>query len=183
MATVELNPLRDRAAAIRGLVLDVDGVLSDGRLHYGPDGEFLKSFHARDGLGIVLLRETGMRLAILSGRQSPVVQRRADELGFDPCLLGRSEKLGALSEIAQAWRLDLRQLAAMGDDWVDLPMLDAVGLSAAPADAAVELRRRVDILTKAKGGRGAVREFCDFLLRCNPAWPKIATRFGLTEEI
>ena len=172
----------DRAGGIEAFVLDVDGVLTDGQLHYGPDGESLKSFHSRDGLGLALLRESGMKLAIVSGRQSPVVTARARELQIEPCWLGRLDKGRALEELCNHWGVTARVVAAMGDDLVDVPMLRRVGLSFAPADADARVRELVHCVVKNPGGYGAVRDACEILLEGRGYWSELAKRFDLEER-
>lgn len=167
---------------IQGLVLDVDGVLSDGTLFYGERGELSKGFHARDGLGLVWLRQHGVRLALLSGRNSPAVDARADELQLDPVLLGRPDKAKALDEICAAWDLRPEVLAAVGDDLVDLPMLQRVAWSFAPADAHELVRRSVKTVTEARGGHGAVREVCEYILKARGEWAPLLERYGLVGD-
>ena len=162
---------------VEGVVFDVDGVLSDGQLYYGPAGESLKAYHARDGLGLSLLRDAGIRRAIVSGRESPTVARRALDLGIEPCLLGRTDKDRALREICRLWDLEPQQLAAVGDDIIDLPMLRQVGWSFAPADADAVVRSCVHTVTEARGGHGAVREVCEAILRERGEWDAIVARF------
>jgi 3-deoxy-D-manno-octulosonate 8-phosphate phosphatase (KDO 8-P phosphatase) len=163
---------------IEGVVLDVDGVLSDGQLFYGPTGESLKAYFARDGLGLAWLREVGVRRAIVSGRDSSTVAQRARDLAIEPCLLARVDKAAALSEICELWALQPEQLAAVGDDLVDLPMLRRVGWSFAPADADSIVRACVHTVTHAPGGRGAVREVCEAILRARGEWDAIVARYG-----
>ncbi len=172
----------DRAGGIEAFVLDVDGVLTDGQLHYGPEGESLKSFHARDGLGLALLRETGMKLAIVSGRDSPLVAARAKELRIAPCWLGRLDKGKALEELCEHWGILPRTVAAMGDDLVDVPMLRRVGLSFAPADADARVRATVHCVVKSRGGFGAVRDACEILLEGRGHWTDLARRFELEDR-
>lgn len=162
---------------IEGLVLDVDGVLSDGLLYYGARGESLKAYHARDGLGLVLLRDAGVRCALLSGRESPAVAPRARDLAIEICLLGRTDKGAALLEIAARWGLGLHELAAVGDDLVDLPMLRKVGWSFAPSDAHPLVRASVETQTASRGGHGAVREVCEAILRERGEWDAIVARY------
>lgn len=172
----------ERAGGIEGLILDVDGVLTDNRIYYGESGEYLRAFSVRDGLGLAFLRDAGVRLGIISGRASATVQARAEELGFDPVLLGRSDKRAALMEVLSAWNLPPEKVAAMGDDVLDGPLLSVVGLSFAPADAREELLGRVDMVTRAEGGRGAVREACELLLQASGRWEKILRDYHLSED-
>jgi 3-deoxy-D-manno-octulosonate 8-phosphate phosphatase (KDO 8-P phosphatase) len=151
--------------AIRLLVLDVDGVLTDGRLYYGPRGEALKAFHVHDGHGIVELQRAGVAVAVISGRRSPMVSRRCRELGIRHVFQGAGDKLPVLERLLK--RLDLRaaECACVGDDLPDLALIERVGLSFAVADAVPAVRARADRITRARGGRGAVREVCEQLLR------------------
>ncbi len=172
----------ERAQKVRGLILDVDGVLTDNRIYYGSEGEVLRAFSVRDGLGLVLLRDAGYRLGIVSGRASSTVRARARELGMDPVLLDRSDKAAALEEVLAAWKLQPEEVAAMGDDILDGSLLAKVGLSMAPSDAREELLARVDFVAPAGGGRGAVREACELLLRAGGHWEEILRRHHLDEE-
>jgi len=152
-----------RAARIRLLILDVDGVLTDGRLWYGPEGEALKAFDVKDGHGIVLVREL-VQLAVISGRPGKASEVRLRELGFPHLVFGERDKLRGYASLAHLGIPD-EEVAYMGDDVNDLPLLRKVGLSAAPADARPEVRAEVHFVTRAPGGRGAVRELCDLILR------------------
>jgi 3-deoxy-D-manno-octulosonate 8-phosphate phosphatase (KDO 8-P phosphatase) len=151
-------------ARIRLLVLDVDGVLTDGRLYYGPRGEALKVFDVRDGLGIVQLLRAGLAVAVISGRRSPMVAVRCRELGIVHVYQGVADKLAVLKALCGRLRLTLAACACIGDDLPDVPLLAAAGLSFAVADAHRAARRAADRVTRAPGGRGAVREVCDYLL-------------------
>lgn len=159
-----------RAKKIRVLMLDVDGVLTDGRLLYLPDGTEAKSFHVRDGLGIQLMIASGVPVALISGRKSEATERRADELGIQLTYLGISDKEQAFTEILG--RLDLRedQAAYVGDDLPDLHLMARVGLSFAVADAAPEVRAAANVVLRANGGQGAVREACERILKAKGAW-------------
>ena len=168
--------LAARARAVRCVVLDVDGVLTDGTLLYGPDGEAIKSFHVKDGLGLRLAREAGLRLAVITARRSPMVERRARELGIDEIAMGAEDKGEALDALASRLGLELSQLAAIGDDLPDLPVLRRVELAYAPADAAPEVREAVHIVLGAAGGRGAVREMVEHLLRSRGEWSLLVER-------
>lgn len=156
--------LAERAARIRLVLLDVDGVLSDGRIVLGEHEE-LKRFHARDGFGITLLRAAGLEVGILTGRRSGAVTRRAVELHLDHLIQGRPDKLVAFSELCADRGFGPDEVCYMGDDWLDLPLLERVGLSAAPGDGSPEVAGRVHLVTQAAGGCGAVRELAETLLR------------------
>ena len=152
-----------RAARIRLVILDVDGVLTDGRLYYGPDGEALKAFDVKDGHGIVLLRER-VDFAVISGRPGIASQRRLEELRFKHLVFGERDKLQGYARLAHLGLPD-DAVAYMGDDVNDVPLLRKVGLAACPADARPEARAVAHLVTEAPGGRGAVRELCDLILR------------------
>jgi 3-deoxy-D-manno-octulosonate 8-phosphate phosphatase (KDO 8-P phosphatase) len=151
-------------AAIRLLVLDVDGVLTDGRLYYGARGEALKVFHIRDGLGIRALLKAGVAVAIISGRRSAMVARRCRELGIKHVIQGEDDKLPALRNLLKRLRLTAGECACVGDDLVDLPMLEHAGLGFAVADAHRDVLHIAHKTTALAGGQGAVREVCDYLL-------------------
>lgn len=150
--------------AIRLLVLDVDGVLTDGRLYYGARGEALKVFHVHDGHGIVELRRAGVEVAVISGRRSPMVRTRCRELGVRHVQQGVADKLLALTRLCTRLQLPPSACACVGDDLTDVPLMRQVGLSFAVADAHREVRRAASVVTRRRGGRGAVREVCDHLL-------------------
>ena len=152
------------AAEIALLVLDVDGVLTDGRLWYGPDGETHKAFNVRDGHGIRRLVAAGVGVAVISGRRSPAVTTRMRELGVSDVAQGVADKARALAELLKRNSIDARRVACLVDDTPDLGMMAAVGLPAAVADAHPEVLAAAKHVTRAAGGQGAVREFCDWLL-------------------
>ncbi|MFH1842794.1 MAG: HAD hydrolase family protein [bacterium] len=158
--------LADRFAAVKALVLDADGVLTNGQLLYGPSGEALKAFHSRDGLGLVMTRIAGLRLAMLTGRPSEIVKCRCEELRFDTIKLGRFDKLPALAEISAEIGCPPAEMLYMGDDLVDLPVLLEVGLPVTVPEAPVEVREHCVYVTTANGGEGAVREVTDLVLKC-----------------
>ena len=149
---------------VRLLVLDVDGVLTDGRLYYGARGESLKVFNVRDGHGIKQMAAAGITVAIISGRKSPIVTRRARELGIRHVAQGVTDKLAALTKLSKSQSVPLEHCACVGDDTPDAPMLHAAGLAIAVADAHPDARAVADLVTTRPGGRGAVREVCDWLI-------------------
>ncbi len=157
------------AAEITLVVLDVDGVLTDGRLWYGSDGETVKAFHVRDGHGIKMLIAAGVGVAVISGRRSAAVTARMRELGVSDVAQGVSDKARALAELLKRNAVDARRVACLVDDTPDLGLMAAVGLPAAVADAHPEVLAAAKHVTHAKGGRGAVREFCDLLLTARGA--------------
>jgi 3-deoxy-D-manno-octulosonate 8-phosphate phosphatase (KDO 8-P phosphatase) len=156
-------------AQVRLLVLDVDGVLTDGRLFYGPKGELLKSFHVRDGHGIRQVAAAGITVAIISGRKSTAVLRRAKELDIRHVIQGANDKLSALRKLAKARRVSLEECACVGDDTPDAPILAAAGVGVAVADAHQDALAVADLVTTRPGGQGAVREVCDWLLAARTA--------------
>ena len=156
--------LLERARRIRLLVLDVDGVLTDGRLHISATGEEVKIFHVRDGSGLVALQRAGVAVAIISGRASAAVTRRATELGIAHVCQGIGDKGAALDALCRELALAKHEIACVGDDTPDIPMFERAGISVAVADAHPAAVARADWVTQARGGRGAVREICDLLL-------------------
>lgn len=158
-------PLWPRFAAVRTLVFDADGILTPGNLLYGPEGEALKEFDSRDGLGLALARTAGLKLALLTGRDSPIAARRCRDLGFHALRLGRFDKAAALAEILAEVGGEADAALYMGDDLIDIPVLDAVGLAATVPEAPAEVRERCHYVTAAPGGRGAVREVVELALK------------------
>jgi 3-deoxy-D-manno-octulosonate 8-phosphate phosphatase (KDO 8-P phosphatase) len=146
------------------VVLDVDGVLTDGRLWYGPDGEYMKVFDVRDGHGIKNLLAAGIGVAVISGRSSTAVAARMRELGVGDVAQGVTDKARALAELLKRNAIEAKRVACLVDDTPDLGLMKAVGLPAAVADAHPEVLAAADHVTRAAGGRGAVREFCDWLV-------------------
>ena len=156
--------ITEKARQIRLLALDVDGVLTDGCLYFTEDGQEIKTFDSQDGHGIKLLQKTGIVCAIITGRTSQLVERRARNLGITLLLQGREDKLVALKELSEQLSIPLEEMAYVGDDWPDLPAIRAAGLGVAVANAHREVRRYADFVSLATGGRGAVREVCDLIL-------------------
>ena len=155
---------RTGVSALRLLALDVDGVLTDGHLYYGSDGEELKAFNIKDGLGLKLLQQAGITVAIITGRRSHSVERRAAELGIEHVVQGREDKRLALEELCAALGLTLAQCAYMGDDLPDLGALRAAAIGLAPADAVEAVAAAADWQSRYPGGGGCVREACEQLL-------------------
>jgi 3-deoxy-D-manno-octulosonate 8-phosphate phosphatase (KDO 8-P phosphatase) len=162
--------LAARARQVRLLALDVDGVLTDGRIHYGSTGEELKSFSILDGLGIKLLRRAGIHVAVITARRSAMVDRRVAELGIEHCLQGREDKLEALQELLAELGLTSGEVAYMGDDLPDLRAILGVGLGLTVANASSEVARRAPWQSAARGGEGAVREACEMILQARGEW-------------
>jgi 3-deoxy-D-manno-octulosonate 8-phosphate phosphatase (KDO 8-P phosphatase) len=154
----------ERARRVRLMVFDVDGVLTDGRLWYGPEGEALKAFHSLDGHGMKLLQQGGIAAGILSGRNSPAVARRAAELGVAHVLQGFEDKRPAFEALLARLGLEPREAGYMGDDLPDLPVLTRCGFACAPREAHESVLRGAHYVASAPAGGGAAREVCDFLL-------------------
>jgi 3-deoxy-D-manno-octulosonate 8-phosphate phosphatase (KDO 8-P phosphatase) len=167
--------VKERAKNIRLLILDVDGVLTDGRLYFDAKGEALKVFHVRDGHGIKMLQKAGIEVAFLSGRRSDAAYHRAKELGVNRFHEGLRDKVAVLEEIMAAMKIDAAAVAAVGDELVDLPLMRRVGLGVAVADAAPEVKAAAHLVTNLPGGQGAVREVCDLLLKAQGKWEGIVS--------
>jgi YrbI family 3-deoxy-D-manno-octulosonate 8-phosphate phosphatase len=169
--------LAERCAAVELLVLDVDGVLTDGSIIYADDGAELKKFHVRDGSGLKIWEYLGKKAAIVTGRTSRVVEVRAAELGITPVRQGAREKLPAYREILEATGFRPEQVCCIGDDVPDLPLLNHCGLAVAVGDACPEAAAAAHYVTRACGGRGAVREAIELILRSQGHWQKLVERF------
>lgn len=156
--------VRNKAKLIELLILDVDGVLTDGRLWFTPSGEELKSFDIHDGYGLKRLQQSGIHVAVISGRESPALKIRLNELGIPHQFLGHEEKLSPYQQLQNHLKLTNEQIAYMGDDIPDMAVMQKAGLSIAVANAVSEVKNIADWQTRKKGGHGAVREVCDFLI-------------------
>ena len=168
---MEARTLAERCRLIELLVLDVDGVLTEGGIVYGPEGEW-KRFHVRDGSGIVAWRTAGKRTALLSGRHSPTVEVRAAELGIAAVVQGAADKGAALDRLLAELGVAPEQVACVGDDAADVVLFRRCGLAVAVADACPEALAAAHHVTLRAGGRGAVRETIERILRCQGLWPK-----------
>jgi 3-deoxy-D-manno-octulosonate 8-phosphate phosphatase (KDO 8-P phosphatase) len=171
--------LAARCRALRLVVSDVDGVLTDGTVLLLPDGGEAKAFHTRDGLAVVLAHRAGLRTALLSGRSSEAVSRRARELGIGIVRQGVSDKAAAFAEILAGEGLAAHQAAYIGDDVNDLPAMTQAGLSAAPKDAAFEVRAQAYMVMDAPGGHGCFREFVEAILRARGEWDSLTASIGV----
>ena len=172
------HELINKAARIRLVALDMDGTLTDGSINIGAEGELFKRFNAKDGLGITTARRHGLIISVITGRKGPIVLRRAGELGIaEDVMTGISAKKQALLALAEKYDLPLEAIAFMGDDLNDLPALLTAGLSAAPADAAEDIRQRVDYLAPHKGGQGAVRDLLELILKARGIWTTIIEEY------
>ncbi len=159
-----------RARAVRMIVFDVDGVLTDGSLFYDDRGEEYKAFNSRDGHGIKMLRASGVETGIITGRTSQVVLHRCRNLGIVHIHQGADDKLEAFGRLLAATGLEARQIAYMGDDLVDLPVMNRCGLAITVPDAPAEVRARCQVVTQAGAGRGAAREACELIMRAQGTW-------------
>jgi len=171
-----VNP-KDRLANIRVLLLDADGVLTDGGILYQADGTEIKCFHAKDGLGIRLLMENGIQVGIVTGRSSEALLHRCRNLGITLVFDSVRDKGAVLEEILARTGTKAEEIAFAGDDLPDIPLMRMVGFSAAVADAHVAVRAAADMVTIQQGGRGGVREICEAILRAHGVWEKILQGF------
>jgi 3-deoxy-D-manno-octulosonate 8-phosphate phosphatase (KDO 8-P phosphatase) len=171
------DELAARAAEVELLLLDVDGVLTDGSIIYGSTGEELKRFHVRDGAGLKVWLAAGKRAAVISGRASPAVERRAAELGIAPVVQGCADKAAAFAAILAGAGLTAVQVCAIGDDLPDLAVLTRAGLAVAVADACPEVRAAAHFVTVTPGGHGAVRETVEWLLKLQGRWDALVARY------
>ena len=169
--------LKEIAKAIKLLILDVDGVLTDGRIILDNEGNEFKAFHVRDGHGIKMLAKAGLQVAIITGRYSKVVERRAQELGITEVYQRCHVKTVAFDHIIEKYGVTDREVAYVGDDIVDVPLFKRVGLAVAVADAADEVGAYAMMITKNPGGRGAVREVSDLLLKARGLWDSVTGEY------
>ena len=163
---------------IQWIVLDVDGVLSDGSLVYTSTGEELKSFSVKDGLGLTAARKSGIKLGIITARISPMVERRAKELHFDALLMGHANKTEALISLCAEHQIDLKTIAYMGDDLNDLGALQLVGLPMAPNNAVPEVKQLAKFISTVNGGQGAVREAVEYILKNQGLWETVVADYA-----
>lgn len=170
--------VEQKAARIRLLVLDVDGVLTDGSIYYGNDGEELKAFSIRDGLGIKLLQRCQLKVAIITGRDSHIVSRRAKELGISEVVQGREDKREALLELCEKLGIAVENCAYMGDDLPDLGAINMAGLGLTVANAASAVRMAADWSSTLNGGQGAVRDACEFILAARGELSDLETEYS-----
>lgn len=162
---------------IKLLALDVDGVLTDGTIYISPAGEVFKGFNAKDGMGISCALRNNLQIAVITGRQSPIVERRCEELGIKLFMQGVKDKRLALQKMAQELGLTREEIAYMGDDLNDIPAFKASGLNFVPTDGSIEVLAVADIITKAKGGCGAVREAITMILAAQDNWEQIVNSY------
>ena len=169
--------MKDRLKKIKLLLLDVDGAMTDGRIIFDSNGTESKFFNVKDGHGIKLLQRAGVEVGIVSGRSSQVVDNRAAELGINRVFQGSLDKLSVYREILRDTGLDDAEIAFMGDDIIDIPVMSRVGFAAAPADAVAEVLPFAHFVARNRGGWGAVRELCDLILREQGAWDTVTAKY------
>lgn len=162
--------LSERILQVKLAIFDVDGVLTDGRLHYGPNGEETKVFNTLDGHGLKMLQQSGVELAIISGRQSRALERRTKDLGITQLFMGVENKLQVYETLLKTLALSPAQSAGLGDDVVDLPFLTRCGFAACVPSAPAYVRQHAHYVTTLQGGHGAVREFCDLIMQTQGTW-------------
>jgi 3-deoxy-D-manno-octulosonate 8-phosphate phosphatase (KDO 8-P phosphatase) len=162
--------IAEKAKKIKFLILDVDGVLTDNRLYYSDDGNEMKTFYTRDGHGMVLLQKSGVPIGIITGRKSKLLERRCQDLKIEHLYQGVPDKLPSFMDLMYKLDIDLDEVAYVGDDILDLPILMRVGLSVTPADGDPEVKPRVDYVSPHIGGKGVVREVCEIIMRSQDTW-------------
>jgi 3-deoxy-D-manno-octulosonate 8-phosphate phosphatase (KDO 8-P phosphatase) len=175
--------IKEKLKKIKLLILDVDGVMTDGRIIMDNERRETKNFNVRDGHGIKILQRYGIKVAILTGRKSKVVEYRAKDLEINDIYQGAFNKKDILGKILEKHKLSASAVAFLGDDIVDIPVLKCVGFSAAVADAIDVVKKSVDYVTGHKGGHGAVRELCEMILQAQGKWSEIAAKYEFTEYI
>lgn len=173
--------LKSKFKACRLLATDVDGVLTDGRITYTSDGAELKSFNIQDGLGIKLLQNAGIEIAIITGRTSPMVERRAAELGIKHLIQGREDKLTALSTLCEELKIPLEQSIYVGDDLPDLKAILSAGVGCTPADANRHVKAKADYCCTLAGGYGAIREICELTLEAKGLLTEALEQYGYSD--
>jgi 3-deoxy-D-manno-octulosonate 8-phosphate phosphatase (KDO 8-P phosphatase) len=167
----------DKLKRVRLLLMDVDGVLTDGGIIYDDKGVETKAFNVKDGLGIKLLMDAGVKVGIVTSRASKALYHRCDDLGISLVFDGIGDKSGILEDISKRTGFPAEEIAFVGDDLIDLPLMRKVGLSVAVADAHQTLLKNADMVTKARGGAGAIREVCEAILKAQGLWEKTLQRF------
>jgi 3-deoxy-D-manno-octulosonate 8-phosphate phosphatase (KDO 8-P phosphatase) len=173
----KMQVITEKAKKLKLLILDVDGVLTDGKLFFDNHGNEYISFHARDGHGIKLLRQTGVEVAVISGRKSNSVALRMKSLGIEHVYQGHENKRAAFNEVIEKMRITPEQAAHVGDDLLDLPIMIRVGLSIAVSDANFAIKQRADWCTTLPGGHGAVREVCDFIMQAQGHFDEVVNAY------
>jgi YrbI family 3-deoxy-D-manno-octulosonate 8-phosphate phosphatase len=167
----------EAAKKIKLIAFDVDGVLTDGKISYTSSGEEIKSFNVRDGHAIKMALRAELTIAVITGRESPIVQRRCEELGIKLLYQGIKDKKLSLGDIMHRTGFEASEISFVGDDIVDLPVMMSVGLGCSPSDAAEEVRQRSDLVTRAPGGNGAARELILLVLKAQGLYDKVMERY------
>lgn len=168
--------LENRTKCIKAVLFDVDGVLTDGSLTFDEDGRELKTFNAKDGQGIVMLNRAGILTGIITARKNPTVRHRFENLGMTKLYEGEKNKIAALEDFMKEYVLNFDEIAYVGDDLPDICVLSKVGLACTPADGMDEVKKYVHFISSKNGGRGAVREICDFILKSSGRYPEITEK-------
>lgn len=166
-----------RAANVKLVIFDVDGVLTDGRIFIGTNGELFKSFHCQDGLGVKLLQAAGIKTAIITGRESKIVTKRSLELKIEDVYQGVQNKLTALFDLQKKYGIKADEIAYVGDDFIDLPVMCRIGLACAVANAVMEVKGTAHYVAQAKGGDGAVREIAEMILKAQGKWDALVETY------
>lgn len=172
-----MQDVRDKAKHIRLLILDVDGVLTNGTIYYGENNIEMKGFHIHDGMGLYLLQKTGVKVAVISGKHSSATARRLKELHIEHAYLGHSHKIPAYEELKQKLQMNDQQIAYMGDDFPDVPILRRVGFSITVPEAPTEIRQLVNYTTHKSCGVGAVREVCQLIMAAQDQYESVITSY------
>ena len=175
------NDAFDRAKKVKLIIFDVDGVLTDGGIYHGANGEFFKAFHCRDGFGITLAHSCGIKSAIITGRTSAMTSWRASELKIDSVMQGQMNKRNAYKELKSQFNLTDNEICYVADDVIDLPVFVQVGFRAAVGDASPEVIERAHFVANNFGGHGAVREIIEFILKAKGFWQGIIERYTTPE--
>jgi 3-deoxy-D-manno-octulosonate 8-phosphate phosphatase (KDO 8-P phosphatase) len=178
-----LKKYKEKLRGIKILMLDVDGIMTDGRIIMDSEGREMKNFDVRDGHGLKMIQRYGVEIVILTGRTSQVVEHRARDLGITEVYQGALNKKEVFQQILLKHHIGPETVAYMGDDIVDIPVLKQVGFSASVADALEIVKQYVDYITIKPGGRGAVREICELILQAQGKWPELAARYEFSESL
>jgi 3-deoxy-D-manno-octulosonate 8-phosphate phosphatase (KDO 8-P phosphatase) len=177
MTATDMLSVTERAARVRLMIFDVDGILTNGSLHYGPDGETFKTFNVLDGHGIKQLQQSGVATAIISARKSAIVARRAADLGIAHVQQGVHDKLAGFEQLLRDCALTADDAGFIGDDVIDLPVLTRVGFAVSVPSAHAEVRSRVHLVTQCAGGQGAARELCDLIMRAQGTYDAVLAHY------
>ncbi len=172
-----MEQIKTRAQKIKLVIFDVDGVLTDGRLFYGDDGQEYKAFQSRDGHGMKMLQKSGVEIALITGRTSEVVNHRAKNLGIQHVYQGQLQKLPAFNALLERLKFTADEVAYVGDDVVDLPVMLRVGLAITVSDGHELAKKHAHLITQQAGGQGAAREICEFIMRAQGTWDNLIQEY------